>query len=217
MNPASLVLEKVRKVHCRGKLFRRQAFELAADFALEGPGIVGVLGSNGAGKSTLFELIAGAQRPTEGRVFCGGYDVHRVRFHHRSRLVHHRQQKFSPRRSSFYDWSPLALRFYEALRRYRPVKSFAPAIHLFDEPDMRDEYMGLRLLHFHELRERGQLVLLCVHPHNARDLQIVRQLCDRYLFVDNGRIDQMQRFDDLLEHQAGKAYLGHLLPAAEAV
>ena len=44
---------------------------------------LGLLGPNGAGKTTLFNVIAGAVRPTQGRVDFDGRDVttsSRVRF-----------------------------------------------------------------------------------------------------------------------------------------
>ncbi len=37
--------------------------------------LVGLIGPNGAGKSTLFSTIAGAQRPTSGRLYFDGRDV----------------------------------------------------------------------------------------------------------------------------------------------
>jgi branched-chain amino acid transport system ATP-binding protein len=44
-------------------------------FDLPEGGVVGLIGPNGAGKSTLFATIAGAQRPTSGRMFFAGRDV----------------------------------------------------------------------------------------------------------------------------------------------
>jgi branched-chain amino acid transport system ATP-binding protein len=44
-------------------------------FDLSEGGVVGLIGPNGAGKSTLFATIAGAQRPTSGRMFFAGRDV----------------------------------------------------------------------------------------------------------------------------------------------
>jgi branched-chain amino acid transport system ATP-binding protein len=37
--------------------------------------LIGLIGPNGAGKSTLFSTIAGARRPTSGRLYFGGRDV----------------------------------------------------------------------------------------------------------------------------------------------
>jgi ABC-type sugar transport system ATPase subunit len=46
------------------------------DFAVY-PGKVNVLiGENGAGKSTLMKIMAGIERPTEGKVLMGGHEVH---------------------------------------------------------------------------------------------------------------------------------------------
>ncbi len=44
-------------------------------FDLSEGGVVGLIGPNGAGKSTLFATIAGAQRPTSGRMHFAGRDV----------------------------------------------------------------------------------------------------------------------------------------------
>ena len=44
-------------------------------FDVEEGTITGLIGPNGAGKSTLFSMIAGTQRPTEGRIRFEGKDV----------------------------------------------------------------------------------------------------------------------------------------------
>jgi len=48
---------------------RDVSFEVAAGE------LIGLIGPNGAGKSTLFGTVAGAQRPTSGRLFFDGRDV----------------------------------------------------------------------------------------------------------------------------------------------
>jgi branched-chain amino acid transport system ATP-binding protein len=45
------------------------------DFTLAQGEIVGLIGPNGAGKTTLFNVIAGAFRPTSGRVIFDGEDI----------------------------------------------------------------------------------------------------------------------------------------------
>ncbi len=47
----------------------------AVDFAIEAGTIVGLIGPNGAGKTTLFNAVAGAFKPTSGRIVFDGADV----------------------------------------------------------------------------------------------------------------------------------------------
>jgi branched-chain amino acid transport system ATP-binding protein len=44
-------------------------------FEVKAGTITGLIGPNGAGKSTLFSMMAGAQRPTSGRILFDGKDV----------------------------------------------------------------------------------------------------------------------------------------------
>lgn len=61
---------------------RGASFRVSEVFALTGlsfalrPGRTGLLGINGAGKSTLMRLLAGAQRPSDGRVSINGLDMY---------------------------------------------------------------------------------------------------------------------------------------------
>ena len=48
--------------------------------------VLGVIGPNGAGKTTLFNVIAGAFRPTSGRVEFRGRDITRLPANRRVRL-----------------------------------------------------------------------------------------------------------------------------------
>jgi lipopolysaccharide export system ATP-binding protein len=48
--------------------------------------VVGLLGPNGAGKTTTFNMIAGSQKPTRGRVFLGGSEITELPMYRRARL-----------------------------------------------------------------------------------------------------------------------------------
>ena len=48
--------------------------------------VVGLLGPNGAGKTTTFNMIAGSQRPTRGRVFLGELEITELPMYRRARL-----------------------------------------------------------------------------------------------------------------------------------
>ena len=49
------------------KRYHRWIFK-DVNFAFDGPGVYGIIGSNGSGKSTLLSIIAGFTTPTRGKV-----------------------------------------------------------------------------------------------------------------------------------------------------
>ena len=52
-------------------------------FRVERGSIVGLIGPNGAGKTTMFDLIAGAQRPSGGRILLNGQAIESLGAQHR--------------------------------------------------------------------------------------------------------------------------------------
>ena len=139
------------------------------------PEIVGVMGPNGAGKTTLFEMIAGSNVPSAGRVVVAGQDMQRVRYRQRDRLAIHYHQSYQVRR--FSKTRPSFL--------LEPRGSAYPLVHLFDEPQFntQDGYIGFMLDFFRKLRGEGRLVFLCLHPNEPFQLEILREICERFLFV----------------------------------
>jgi ABC-type branched-subunit amino acid transport system ATPase component len=178
----------------------RTTFRLEADFRVEAPAIVGVMGPNGSGKTTLFELITGSNAPSAGRVVCMGQDIHRVKARERDRLAIHYHQSYQVRR----------------FRRTRPdfllqsPISSRPMIHLFDEPQFntQDGYIGFMLEFFRRLRREGRLVFLCLHPTERYHLDILREVCERFIFVEKGRISLHPNFAALEADTRVSAYLG---------
>ena len=55
--------------------FRRDGFQLGADFSVDGPGFFAVIGPSGGGKSTLLSLIAGFDLPDTGAVLWGDQNL----------------------------------------------------------------------------------------------------------------------------------------------
>src|SRR6185369_16462581 len=150
-----LEVESVVKRYTRGVFDRQVRFSLEANFSMDAPAVVGVMGPNGSGKTTLFELITGSNLPSAGRVLVAGQDIHRVRYRERDRLAIHYHQSYQVRR-----W-----------RRTRPsflmarAEGASPRVHLFDEPQFtpQDGYIGFMLQFFRKLRAEGRLVFLCLH------------------------------------------------------
>ena len=65
----------ILEVHQLTKYFGGLAALKNVSFAVPEQHIFGFIGPNGAGKTTLFNMIAGAMRPSTGRVFARGKDV----------------------------------------------------------------------------------------------------------------------------------------------
>ena len=87
-----------------------------------------------------------------------------------------------------------------------------PLIHLFDEPQFntQDGYIGFMLDFFRKLRGEGRLVFLCVHPNEPFHLDIMREVCERYIFVNQGALTEAPDFASLLDNESVRTYLGDL-------
>jgi len=197
-----LRLASLKKEYAHGWPRRQVTFSLVADLAVPASSIVGVMGPNGAGKTTLFEMITGSNRPTAGRVLVAGRDIHRVRYAERDRLAIHYHQSYQVRR--FRRLVPSAL-----LQR---AHSDYPLVHLFDEPQFntQDGYIGFMLDFFRHLRRQGRLVFVCLHPTARYHIDIMKEICERYLFVSGGGVAEADDFAALAARPAVRAYLGAL-------
>jgi ABC-type branched-subunit amino acid transport system ATPase component len=200
-----LHVDAVQKRYTRGLLHQQVTFSLDADFTFEEPGVVGVMGPNGSGKTTLFELITGSNLPSSGRVLVQGQDIHQVRYRERDRLAIHYHQSYQVR--SFKRTKPNFM-------LEQPVSSY-PVVHLFDEPQFntQDGYIGFMLAFFKKLRSEGRLVFLCLHPNEPYHIDIMRESCERFLFVQKGVVTQAPDFATLTRDERVRSYLGALAPA----
>lgn len=198
-----LEVNKLEKIYRKGRFDRAPAFHLTADFRIERPAVVGMMGPNGSGKTTLFELITGSNTPTRGEVQVMGRNIHRIRTDQRDRLAIHYHQSYQVRH--FRSWMPNVL--------LQPAGSDYPIVHLFDEPQFntQDGYIGFMLDFFRRLRSEGKLVFLCVHPNERFHLEILQEVCERFVFVQNGTVTCLQDYDALTAFEPAQTYLGGLL------
>lgn len=198
-----LEVRGLEKTYARGIFSRTQTFRLRADFVVEEPAIIGLMGPNGSGKTTLFELITGSNTPTVGDVRVNGQNIHKVRTDERDRLAIHYHQSYQVRH--FRSFVPNML--------MERAGSDYPLVHLFDEPQFntQDGYIGFMLEFFKRLRGDGRLVFLCVHPNEAFHLEILNEICERFIFVNNGQIAPVGSYDELVRRDDVRAYLGGLL------
>lgn len=205
---AMLAIRKLEKVYRKGRFDRTPTFRLTADFSIDGPGIIGMMGPNGSGKTTLFELITGSNTPTSGTVLVKGKDIHRVRTDQRDRLAIHYHQSYQVRH--FRSFMPNVL--------LQPANCDTPVVHLFDEPQFntQDGYIGFMLDFFRRLRDEGRLVFLCVHPTAPFHLEILEEICERFVFVQAGTVTPLPDYAALVAHEPVKPYIGALLTEVAA-
>ena len=208
-NASLLRVEGLTKQYHRGWLKRQTTFSLEADFEVAEPAIIGVMGANGAGKTTLFELITGGNLPSAGRVLVAGQDIHQVRYRERDRLALHYHQSYQLR--SFTRNRPNAM-----LERAASARA---QVHLFDEPQFntQDGYIGFMLDFFRQLRAQGRLVFLCLHPNEPVHMDILAEVCERFIFVhkDDARVSRLMHAPSLPELARDvrvRTYLGRLTP-----
>jgi len=204
MTELLLKVDNLTKVYTRGILAKRETFRLEADFEVAEPAIIGVMGPNGSGKTTLFELVTGSNEPTSGAVNCLGRDIHKIKYRERDRLAIHYHQSYQVRHFSKKVPSFML----------EPANSDYPLIHLFDEPQFntQDGYIGFMLDFFQKLRAEGRLVFVCVHPNEPFHLEIMREICERYIFVQNGTLSEAPDFETLVAYEPVQTYLGRLVP-----
>ena len=196
------------KRYARGLVRRRETFRLEADLTMPEPAIVGIMGPNGSGKTTLFELITGSNMPSAGSVTVMGRNIHEVKYRERDRLAIHYHQSYQVRR----------------FRRNRPSLLMRPAghdyamVHLFDEPQFntRDGYIGFMLEFFRKLRCEGRLVFVCLHPNEPYHLELMEEVCERFVFVLNGRVREHPDFSAMVRAPDVRSYLGRLAPPPAA-
>jgi ABC-type multidrug transport system ATPase subunit len=200
---AVLDVKGLEKIYRRGWFDRAPTFRLKADFSIERPMIVGMMGPNGSGKTTLFELITGSNTPSSGVVNVMGRNIHRIRTDQRDRLAIHYHQSYQVRH--FRSFIPNVL--------MEPAGADFPMVHLFDEPQFntQDGYIGFMLDFFRKLRKEGRLVFVCLHPNERFHLQILQEICERFIFVNKGEVTALGGYEALLAHPPARTYLGGLL------
>ena len=203
-----LRVENVAKQYQRGVFKKTTTFSLNADFEVDKPCVIGVMGPNGSGKTTLFELITGSNLPSAGRVLVNGQDIHQVRTKERDRLAVHYHQSYQVR--SFQKTKPDFMLAH--------ATETSPLVHLFDEPQFntQDGYIGFMLDFFTRLKRDGKLVFLCLHPNEPYHIDILRQHCERFVFVQKGVVTQAADFESLTADERVRNYLGALAPALQA-
>ena len=193
-------------------------------FRVERGESLAVIGSNGAGKSTLLTLVAGVAQPNEGSVTVNGQVTallelgsgfhpsltgrENVRLNAALLGLSRRQTVDAYERivefSGIRDFIDEPLRTYSTGMTMR--LAFSVAINRDPEILLVDEILAVGDAAFqskcidkiHEFRNAGK-TLLCV-SHTA----IIRQLCDRAIWLDHGELILSGSVGEVLEAYAGR-------------
>jgi lipopolysaccharide transport system ATP-binding protein len=182
-------------------------------------GSLGIVGDNGAGKSTLLRLLAGATKATEGRVHRGGRTAAILSlgagFHADLTgaenirigcavlgLSPEETDALEPAIVDFSELGPFMdkpLKSYSSGMYLRLGVSVATAIN--PEIVIVDEHLSVGDQHFRHkclrrimaLREAGCSLVFCSH-----DLYSVEEVCDRTLWIRDGRASMLGPTADVL-------------------
>ena len=63
------------------------------------------------------------------------------------------------------------------------------------------------------LRAEGRLVVVCLHPTAAWQLELLAEICERFVFVGDGRLVEAPDLTSLATDARVRRYLGELAPA----
>ncbi len=187
---------------------------------------LGVIGDNGAGKSTLLKILAGTIQPSTGTLETYGRVAAILElgagFHPEFSglenlylgcgLMGLDEAEIQERIPQIIEFSELEDFIGQPLKTYSSGMYVRLAFSLVTsvDPDILiiDEALAVGDAHFQkkcmdrmaEFRERGKALLFCSHS-----LYQVRQLCDRALWVDHGRVRLMGPVDEVAD-----AYQDHV-------
>lgn len=205
----------------RGKHKKRDFWALrGVNFSVNPGETLGIIGPNGAGKSTMLGLIAGTLTPTEGRIEINGTLSTLLElgagFH----------PDLTGRENIFLNGSILGLSKREIQRKFNDIVSFAeletfidtpvkhyssgmyvrlgfaiavevdPEILLIDEVLAVGDAMFRRkcLRKITEFQRRRKAMLMVSH-----DLETIKNISDRILLLDEGRILELGNPSDVVE------------------
>jgi ABC-type polysaccharide/polyol phosphate transport system ATPase subunit len=202
---------------------KREEFTALRDISFQIPKgqTVGVIGRNGSGKSTLLTLLAGIYRPTSGTVQVRGRIASLLElgagFHPEftgleniylnAAILGLERAEITRQLDAIIEFADLAefidtkLKFYSSGMVAR--LGFAVAVHVNPEVLLVDEVLAVGDANFHEkcyskideFKRQGVTIFFVSH-----DLEAVRRVCDRVIWIDHHVIKEDGKPEDVIAH-----------------
>jgi ABC-type polysaccharide/polyol phosphate transport system ATPase subunit len=214
----------------------------SVSFAVDRGEAFGIIGRNGSGKSTLLKLISGILKPTSGRIHVGGRIAALIElgagFHPEITgreniyingiMLGLTRKEIDARFASIVDFSGIGPFIDQPVKTYSSGMyvrlGFAVAVHV--DPDILlidevlsvgdEEFSAKCVAKIQEMKYRGVTLVFVTHQ-----LDQVRNLCDRALWLDHGEIksigDPVRVVDEYLQNvsSGGQAAAAAVQPKQE--
>ena len=222
---------KLLRAHIRDRFGRRtvkrELFYALKDvsFRVDHGECMAIVGGNGAGKSTLLSLVTGLCTPTSGRISVNGRVAALLElgsgFHPdltgveniflNASLLGLSRKRTEACFDQIVDFSGVADFIEDPIRTYSSGMimrlAFAVAVHVDPDILIVDEVLAVGDQSFQtkcferiaRFKEEGRTLLFVSHSP-----QLVRQFCDRTLWLDNGQAVLVGTPDEVLNAYAGK-------------
>ncbi|MCH6482375.1 ABC transporter ATP-binding protein [Pseudoxanthomonas sp. LH2527] len=209
-----------RKLLRRGEVPSKRALD-GVDLTIRDGERVGIVGPNGAGKSTLLRVLAGILPPTEGALrvtgtvaplfeFATGFEMELSGYENvriRSLLQGMDWEQINQRMPEIVAFSELEGALDQPVRTYSSGMfirlAFSTATSIDPDILLIDEAFGAGDQHFsiksakrmRELMDKGRVLVFTSH-----NLDLVRSLCNRIIWINKGRIVEDGPADSVIPH-----------------
>jgi len=209
------------KLSWKKKIYHQEVVALKdVSFSVEPGECLGIVGKNGAGKSTLLRILAGISPPTQGKIEVQGSIATLLElgsgFHPEftgrenlrlnGMIAGFTAQELEEKVSEMIEFSELGSFIDLPVRTYSDgmylrlgfslAQALEPEIFLIDEAlAVGDEYFRSKCLRrMREFKEKGTTLLIASH-----DLTMIRGLCDRAIYLKEGKLEKIGAVSQVLE------------------
>jgi ABC-type polysaccharide/polyol phosphate transport system ATPase subunit len=223
----ALITTHLRDALSGQKRDERHFFHAVRDvsFTIDHAESLALIGTNGAGKSTMLSLIAGLSKPDEGEITINGRVAALLElgsgFHPdltgeenirlNAALLGMSRGQAADRMAAIQDFAGLGDFIAQPLRTYSNgmIMRLAFSVAVNVDPDILlvdeviavgdEEFQEKCFQRIHDFRKRGKTLILVSHAP-----AILRQFCDRALWLDRGRVVREGPLEQVLEAYHGK-------------